>query len=448
MEELKEIEEFDDSWEYEKRAGNNVNKNYKKGARRKVYALLMYSGVLVLKSSYLVSGSHVSLLHCINRMEKEGLVVKEKSHGYYYLAIPKNNVEYKDIASKFFPDALLSHYLKFGKVQTEKMRARAVNVKPKAGTPKNEVAKIRMYNRKAVVDADRVARNSETIMFMDGAEINMIPGGYEYSETPETVDSKPELFGNGSITDAFYTFSELRECLGERLMFNNTSSRINGVVFSRGGNYLIYNFSSNFRKITQQPENSLKDVLNDYLPQKGMEMLKGPVILYKKETLARELFSPATKEQENWYINLTDSFIHAYLLPLAPEGQKLMKLMTVENWDTRLMTLLNSALNQKMHDCYDKDIACHGIITYTKKPSGQRVERYAFFFTVPDMIKFKGFITCTKAMCNKDKFEVICFDYQRELVESLVGKYAYVNAYPFEPIFEAFMKTFVPSTRL
>ena len=143
MNELNEFEEVEDSYDVEKRAGNNINKNYKKGARRKIYGLLMYSGVLILKSSYLVSGSHVSLLHCINRMEKEGLVSKEKCHGYYYLAIPRNNVGYKEIAEKYFSKDLLDYYMHFGKTQAEKMRARANPVKPKAGAPKQESSKIR-----------------------------------------------------------------------------------------------------------------------------------------------------------------------------------------------------------------------------------------------------------------------------------------------------------------
>lgn len=466
----------------EKRGGNNLEKNFKKGSRRKIIALLLYSGIIDFKNNELINEQHRSFLTQIGNLKKEGLIEKRSSaYGSLY-SFSTFNHKIKDVAFDFFNADLLEYYDAHGK-QLATTAKRTTQSKAKAIECENESS----YPFSA--EQERAFLFSQAIMFLDGTKIEYIPGGYEYANYcgKEPLDNTEKLF------NSFYSIYELIDNAGNRFRFTASdisdnrvenkkqsfsSSRALGLVVIGKESYVLYNFGSSTRQIFNGPELRLKKHINDVLlPQHRMDSLSGQIVLYKNDSVIKDImFAPKESRDHRYYENLAYGCRHIYFIPLNHIGKRLLVIMQANDWVSVMRTLSSSFLNLSNLNHTDtaekpsdtKFIECDSI-TSIKLSNRQVISRYTLYFTVPDVERLKNFISSVvfaiksedqkeekarmkNEIYNKermsDKFLLVCFDYMRPFIEPLMKKYGfdvfYIN---FDKLFERFFDKIEPSAK-
>lgn len=178
--------------------------NYKKGARRKVMELMMYTGCIPSKEICLLNGSENSTEEYIEkglkrvlylmRDEKEGIVEKKKVVGLQLYAIREMPVE-KELSDleKICP-ILTAKYEVLGKALWRRAK-------------------------KTEAEAKRIVRNAEVAMFLDRCQVAYLP------------DEKPTFQNRQLANNTYYAPGEIQRSTMEEQTYNLTNSRNNGVVY-------------------------------------------------------------------------------------------------------------------------------------------------------------------------------------------------------------------------
>lgn len=450
--------------------GGNLEPNYRKGPRRKLIGLLLYAGTINLKSSSLIDEYHRSLVQRINTLEKEGILAKEKCNGCYYAAFAKNNPKIREIAEENFSLELSTYY---ERVITEYLhKLRAYDSIDKCGWDK----KLKKKKAEARVNAERIMRHSETAMFVDGiGVIDYLPG-----------DVKPSLDNGETFFNTFYSIGEMliaEDKMKRFFLCKTASSRVNGALFSEGGNYHIYNFSDSFRQIVATRELTVATATNFFLADHGMKNLRGSVVLYKNESVFNKLLFPPTSLYVGWRKQLLDTYDRDYIIPLNHTGQKMMQIMTLPFWEERINEFICAQLNKELEATDNLEIPCDGMLTV--KTSEGPVKRYTLLFVIPELSQFAAFVNSIFALQKaeenrekeaieeelkkknlrvpkeieldketidniiasiKKKFEIICFDFQATAIESLFGNHLNIFSIPFDSFYAEFVASCVKRT--
>lgn len=411
FEAIKEIITTDNST---KKQSNNNRKNYKKGPRRKITQLVLYCGAIPFKGLTLLEGNYKTLCKKIDEMrtEEENVLVKQKEGEIWFIGFSTNENLFQTLLPENFSKYMCDLYEKYGKRNWR-------NAKGSNDTTRT-----------------RIARNSETIMFMDRLPVSYMPE----EKAPLTVEASP------LVANTFYTPREVMTAFNDFLATtgakgtssrNIRASRMNGFLTSNGGNYLIYNFSDWTMQVESGYEIRLNNLMDTMLIHKGISMLSVPIILYRNERILKDLLIPRSMKQNDWIQNLEHPYKNVYAVPLTQTGQQLAEIMCMENWQQTLYSLLLPK-DRKMPT--HSNIVNDGIITHTDT-AGNKIERYVFLFCVPDIKRFRKFLTAAKATKDKKQFEIRCFDYQEKEVRELSDGYAYVNVAPFDKVYTHFIKT-------
>ena len=111
-----------------------------------------------------------------------------------------------------------------------------------------------------------------------------------------------------------------------------------------------------------------------------------------------------------------------YVLPYDKNGRDMIKVMSESDWQARLYEY---ATGDSCQDTSRMDYVCD-YYDYDENV-------YIFIFMVPDIARYIQFVRKVKfTQLPKERFEVICFDYQRKFVESTIGGYAKITDDPLK----------------
>ena len=99
-----------------------------------------------------------------------------------------------------------------------------------------------------------------------------------------------------------------------------------------------------------------------------------------------------------------------YVLPSTKEGQRLMRVMSKENWEYRFRKLFLS-----------DDAIKNGDSEFDGLERGDTLTVYDIF-CIPDIAKLKRFLAQAKAKKETDRFIIYAFTFQREFLEQICDK--------------------------
>lgn len=369
----------------------NNKPRYTEGTTRyQIVNLMHISGVTTPRALSLFDNP--SIPNVMVKLRKEGVV--EKSHNEEVFE-NLNLQTYNDNLEEFFydniPDDNIEFFSKYGE---------------------NDIKRAKYNKGKLIGNSRRIIRNGETIAMMCASGIPTLP------------DEKKYVVKDKTLTDnVYYQSREIKRYTGyaddvesesdeERTVI---ATRINGALLSAGGNYNIYHLGKDITTWSTQGEykfkNFLQNMLTNYINKTSCMVDNALLYVYDLMTFLK-VVNPS-KNVQSRYDALNMTYDNLYVLPFDKNGRDMTKIMVESDWQIRMYEMI---MEEKYEDTSRLDFVC----------DYYDGEVYTFIFCVPNLSRYLDFVRKVKFVNDKDKFRVVCFDYQVDFVTASVGKYAKV----------------------
>lgn len=373
---------------YGRKAPNSLA-NYKKGIRKKVTAIMMYAGGIPAGAIELLQDNPVNVKKKLYemRMDDDEVVEKIKVEGHQVYII-KHLPEGKEL------NGFVSVCPKLYKQCEPRMSENRKQIK----------SKTEQKHR-------RIFRNAETVMFMDGLPLAYLP------------DEKVEIHEK-YIENAYYNSLEIVTTEDGEITKIISGSRNNGVIFSDGGIYLIYNYSSWGLAISSNERRVQSHIKKISFAKKMGRMEISPLVLYKDDSVYRKLLEPTVRIHQETVDNLFEEYRNGYILPLSPEGQQAAEYMCLPDWKEKMIKLFQ--ITPHKPNAMTGNIG-HGTVKSKNSRTGEITERTVFLFAIPDIVQFGIFLDYIREVNDKNRFAIACYDFQEAVVRQLAGDYAQIK---------------------
>ena len=352
---------------------------------------MLYTGIFTPKS-YVLFENKPSIKNIISKLKKDNVIEKAKNYKVFECI---NLKEFKDIFEKYLDDniypAEIEWFLECGK----------------------NIIWAAKYKKKS--DSNRVLENSEVATFMYVAGIKTIP-----------TDKYAIITERTFIDNAYYTSREIKEYSSYKVKeegesdieYATISSRLNGLLISRGGNYNVYHLGDNIKTWYTVGESKIKNyeerLLSRYEFESKTNLIEnGLLITYNLSTL-NKLFNPTKKMGLSWN-SLEHVYKNIYAIPFSIDGKKLLKLMVESNWREYIYEII---MEEKRKDTSRYEIDCDH---YDGKV-------YTFLFCIPDIGRYLNFVKAAKFARKPENYRVICFDFQLEFIRESSAGYAKIQS--------------------
>ena len=369
--------------------------------RNKIVNLLHVCSVMTPRSFKLFDEPQSSIANTMVKMKREGVVEKSNNTEVFENLSISN---YRDNLDEYFsdniPDEHISFFEEFG-IQ--------------------DIKRAKYCKKKLQCNAKRIIRSGEITTLMYTAGIPTLPCDKKY------------VVKNKEITDnVYYQSREMKKYSGYADDIENNdgertaiASRINGTLLTAGGNYNVYHFGKDIQEWSAQGEHKIRHhiqkMLAMYINKDSCILDKAILFTYNLDVFSGLIDPP--KKYSGRYEGLSMVYNNLYVLPYDRNGRDMIKVMSESDWQTKLYEYV---LERPCNDTSKLDFVCDDY--------DGRI--YTFIFCVPDIARYIQFVRKVKfTQLPKDKFKVICFDYQMEFVISTIGEYANV----FSGDFQGFM---------
>ena len=371
----------------------NVKKNYKKGTRKEIIELLHMCGIIPEKSlRYLNHKNYKTMRMKISEMIKEGVVKYIKRDNLTRVIALSENSEEKEEYEKEIEECLLEYYKRYGKA---------------------DIKRFSYAGRKGHVtdsDSHRVMYNADTMMFMYGAGIKILP-----TIKKDRVEKNIYLNSREIKNDIGY-MAEKEKVDGEIKLHY---SRLRGLYVTEKKCYAVYRTNTK-ATYKQNGEYKIKLYLDRLLINKlgRKEEVKEALLIVdeNKREIVESIIKPSETDKRFSFTGMEFVYQKIYCLPASIEGQVMLKVFAHPRWNEKVIESFelptSIGMESGMCDGYDE-------------------ERYYYVFCVPDIKRFKKFVARAEIEDNRNRFVVICFDWQLELVKKVIGRYAIIKKVPF-----------------
>lgn len=287
----------------------------------------------------------------------------------------------------------------------------------------------RNARKKDKMRAGRAIGNANTSFMMQAAGIK------------RRIDEKPRLIEDGKLIGgikAYYTARELKWYTGftpdvsvskegEKKVLN---SRVNGLAITPGGVYPSYYIGANIEEWKKGAEIKMKVHLENMLGKKFEipRRLTGPLLLTTAYERLGKLLGE-TEIQSGSIMQLAGMYDSVYVLPYTKEGRKMLSIMSIADW------------KKKLYLTYGKNYTKDHIESYSVKCDGYSPDNDTLLcmFMDCDVKKLDIFTSYAKAVQNKEKFTVMCFDWQKEVAIRTCGGACRILTTKFIPFYESVM---------
>ena len=381
----------------------NDKPRYTEGSvRNKMVNLMHISSVITPRSYKLLNEPQSSIANTMCKMKKEGAVEKGNNVEIFESLSISN---YKENLENYFDGNIPEEHIDF----FEEYGIRDIK--------KAKCSKDQMQSK-----AKRVIRCAEIIILMYSAGIPTLPADKKY------------VVKNGVLTDnVYYQSREIKKYSGytddvETIEGERTAiaSRMNGTLLTAGGNYNVYHFGRDIQTWSAQGEYKIKhyiqNMLANYINQDNC-LLDNAILCAYDLNIFGKMIDPPRKYRDR-YDGLRETYKNLYVLPYDSNGRDMIKVMSESDWQTKMYEY---ALETQWMDTSKLDIVC----------DYYDGDVYTFIFCVPDIGRYIQFVRSVKfRMLPKEKFEVICFDYQKDFVRATIEGYAEIYEAPFSEFFE------------
>ncbi len=379
---------------------NNKPRYIEGSMRNKIVNLLHIASVITPRSYKLLDEPQSSIANTMCKMKKEGVVEKGNNVEIFESLSISN---YKENLEEYFDGNIPEEHIAF----FEEYGIRDIK--------KAKYSKDQMQSK-----AKRIIRCAETIILMYSAGIPTLPADKKY------------VVRNKVLTDnVYYQSREIKKYSGytddvENIAGERTAiaSRMNGTLLTAGGNYNIYHFGRDIQSWSAQGEYKIKhyiqNMLANYINQNNCLLDSAILFTYDLDIFGK-MIDPPRKYKER-YDGLCMTYDNLYVLPYDKNGRDMVKIMSESDWQARLYEYATG------DDCQDTSK-----LDYVCDYYDYDDETYIFIFLVPDIARYIQFVRKVKfTKLPKERFEVICFDYQRQFIESTIGGYAKITDDPFK----------------
>lgn len=488
----------------------NSKPNYKKGVRRKIIYMLLMNGAIPAKAIPLLSDNPETAYRKVLEMEKEGLIVRDKYQDTWLITFKAFTPDLADELSLHFPKEAIETYRNYGheaakvaKFREKRKRSPLVeertiekattepndewgfeeyspeeyvepivieegdddddviDISPTPLTEKEKKAKHDQMIRSKRSSMRRVARNGETLMFIDGLpNINY------------TLDDKPEFSSPEEVplNNIFYTPYELNTAAisykeGQKT-YKFQGARHNGLLVSEGGSYIFYNSSKWGMQVNKGFEQVLVSYVNSILQSHRLPYVNGCIRLVSNDRQVLSLMEMKTlkigsyteRNEEDWITNIENYFKKVYVLPLDSTGQALASIMCTKDWQTNMTKAFFVGLQKGHENCkielhmeQYKNTHNDGFMVYYNDKAGTSVHHrtISLHYFIPDIKKLRNFIAAIKKKGTTtedgkfeadDLYEIYCFDFQFPVLKTYVGKYAKIKKLSFATFYKEYLK--------
>ncbi len=357
----------------------NKKKNYDKGPRKQIVELIHLCGVVPDKSlRYIHTWNYNWARRKITDMVNEKtLAYVKRTPKPRVLTYDRLEEGVKKEIEKSMPEELRLLYEKY----TSEDRHKYID-------QKKDKAKI-----------SRIYLNADTNIFIYGIGIEIAP------------DKKPSITKEDHKENVYYTSREIKQGLkyqAEVININGelhiANSKIRGLLMSNGGDYSIYRTDCR-TDYSKAGEYKIKIYIERAIKAKrgiNAEINKAVLIVdINKKDILPTLMDPDINDGKYTYTNLENLYTHVYGLPANIEGQKLLSIMTKGNWRENMLASFGMPLKVT-----DTNITC----------DDYKDGVYYLLFCIPDIKRLRRFIIRAELEEEKEKFVVVCFDMQIDMV--------------------------------
>lgn len=269
----------------------------------------------------------------------------------------------------------------------------------------------------------RVIRNAETFMFFYGAGIDTLRGRCENMRKDDS-----------NASNIYYTSRELKgsqvdeDGLKADLDASNrvNTTRVNGVYVSDGGTYLIYNTNRYLGNYSLSGERKLKAHMDIMMSWKNKDIIDSAMLLADNMEFFKKILNPPSQLAQQHLQGLEGVYKNIYALPLNQDGQKMMKLMSIPDWQEKIYS---NVLTMEQRTRKSSVVEC----------DGQDDNRYLFVFCVPNIRRLKMFYKRAKIENDRDKYAVMCFDTQKKFLTEAMGNYVKIYSTSFHDYYNYIM---------
>ncbi len=375
---------------------NNKPRYIEGTVRNKIVNLMHVSSVITPRSYELLDEPKSSIANTICKMKKEGVIEKVNN---VEIVESLSVLNYRDNQEEYFfgniPDENISFFEEYGIRDIKRA---------KYSKDRNK--------------AKRIVRSGEIVTLMYSAGIPTLPSDKKY------------IVKNKVLTDnVYYQAREIKKYSGYENDIEETdgektaiATRINGTLLTGGGNYNIYHFGKDIQTWAAQGEYKIKsyiqNLLANYINRESC-LLNSAILFAYDLNIFEKIINPPSKYMDR-YEGLFMTYDNLYVLPYDKNGRDMVKVMSDSDWEAKIYEY---AMDEPYKETSLRDYEC----------DYYDGEVYTFIFCVPNISRYLRFIRKIKTdQLPKEKFQIICFDYQEEFIVSTGGDYANVMSGSFD----------------
>lgn len=388
-------------------------KNFNTGVRGEMYKLLLAYGMVTYDGLNMLHEHEKRIYQRgLKKMQKENLVnVKWMKGGRRKYAI-LNNREIKNEKDMYDEELYLSQYEAVGKDNS------------------HNTSDSRNFR------VEKVYRGAKVYQMMYGAGINCMPTDKmkllcvddDRVDTAYGLRDMLAYYGDAEVKDAagYKAVIGVGDKKGDRVLFN---TRAHGVMCSEDRVYIVYNTEDKLMVWTNTAEQKFMYTARDVISRTyGVNMNQKPcgiVIGSTMEMSKRILTQPIVLTADKTSISPNNPYDHLYSIPYDIYGQKMLELMQNSKWEQALKDKYLSGLSQLT---VSSGVDCDGV--------DKENRRYVLLYAIPDINRLYKFLANAGMREDKENFEIICYEWQREFIEDVTeGRYR-VTAISDEEFFE------------
>lgn len=357
-----------------------------------LFALISFAGEIPRETK--ISGINSrTIQNQLSICKKKRLLKIDKKHDRIRIMAPAG-LEYM----KNFSEEAYAHYMMIS--NNHQFRTEARNVLNQKLLSTTILAMIRngyeIDNLSIVHESNNFGKNENTedvLLSVIGEGLFSI-GDDHFSQNGEVV---PILESSKlSIGKKFYTSKYLK--YGFPVTHRINFSNIMGIMLSEKNVYKVYHITEDtkIQKQAEQPmEQWIKEICQRAYSEEEFRAISGkelPAILYTEDT----------KSQLRKMKKLVNNFTQFHLIPSDPHGDKVIKILSCENWQAKISeALFGSEANTPF---------CDGmlVIEGTALPSWELLSC--------DYTKIKT----ARNLAGKNPIALVCFSWQKEIIKDLL----------------------------
>ena len=262
----------------------------------------------------------------------------------------------------------------------------------------------RMRHKTKVRDAWSKTRKAKAQRYVYGAEIKAMMYSSGINCMPDEPKSFPAYLPSDEVKSFIgYTDNVKETNEGKKVSF----SKVYGLLASDGGNYAIYNTDKKNLIWLSDGEYKIKIQLARMLQkQVDSKAILEDAIMFVPDLKDIIPFLDIGNKKSAGMYGIMNVYRSVYILPYDDSGRDMLKVMTSKDWRYLLLEASVGGYQDTKN------------VNYTCDHYDPKTETGTLVFCNGDIGRLKAFTDVAKIYNNREKFKVICFDFQKDFVRA------------------------------